>query len=103
MSWTGASLTYQGLYDKSVLVARALLASGVRPGDHVAIFAENCDLYIEVLFANAMISAVSVVLNTNYTPSELIGSLHAAGEVYFWLLLLPCSLYSTTQAASMSD
>lgn len=79
VSWTGASYSYKSFYQRCIHVAQALLASGVRPGDHVGIFAENCEVYVELFFATALISTVSVVLNCNYAPSELASALIAAG------------------------
>jgi len=79
VSWTGASYSYKNFYERCIHVAQALLGSGVRPGDHVGIFAENCEVYVELFFACALISTVSVVLNSNYTSSELASALVAAG------------------------
>ncbi|KAG9956765.1 long-chain fatty-acid-CoA ligase, partial [Aureobasidium melanogenum] len=78
ISWTGVTLTYRELYHRSELLAHSLFKYGVCAGDHVAILSENCEIYIELLFAIAMVGGVSVVLNTNYTPVELVTALKAA-------------------------
>lgn len=79
ISWTGEHLTYENLFQRCSALACALLASDIGPGDHIGIFGENCEIYVEILFASAMISATTVVLNCNYTSSELVGALEAAG------------------------
>ncbi|KAG9569531.1 hypothetical protein KCV01_g19722, partial [Aureobasidium melanogenum] len=83
ISWTGVTLTYQELYHRSELLAHSLSQYGVCAGDHVAILSENCEIYVELLFAIAMVGGVSVVLNTNYTPVELVTALKAAGTTLF--------------------
>lgn len=80
VSWTGVTLTYQQLCQRSKLLASSLLSYGIVAGDHVGIYAENCEIYIELLFAIAMVGGVSVVLNANYTPIELSTALEAAGN-----------------------
>jgi acyl-CoA synthetase (AMP-forming)/AMP-acid ligase II len=80
VSWTGVTLTYQQLYQRSRLLASSLLSHRIVAGDHVGIYAENCEIYIALLFAIAMVGGVSVVLNANYTPLELSTALRAAGK-----------------------
>jgi long-chain acyl-CoA synthetase len=80
ISWTGLRYTYKDLYQRSLQVAEALYVLGVREGDHVAIFAENCEVYVVLIFANALLSAVTVVMNSNYTPTELVTALSSAGN-----------------------
>ncbi|KAH0280650.1 long-chain fatty-acid-CoA ligase, partial [Aureobasidium melanogenum] len=88
ISWTGVTLTYRDLYHRSELLAHSLFKYGVCAGDHVAILSENCEIYIELLFAIAMVGGVSVVLNTNYTPVELVTALKAAGTTLLVCLLV---------------
>lgn len=78
--WTGVTLTYQELHHRSELLAQSLLQYGVSAGDHIGIFSENCEVYVELLFAIAMVGGVSVVLNTNYTHVELVTAMKAAGN-----------------------
>ncbi len=52
-------------------VARGLMAIGVRPGDHVAIWATNRIEWVTAMFATAKIGAVMVTVNTNYKRFEL--------------------------------
>ncbi|KAI5264763.1 hypothetical protein E4T47_08703 [Aureobasidium subglaciale] len=81
ISWTGTVLTYNQLHQRCIVLARALLAIGALPGDHIGIFAENCEVYVELTFAAAMIRATTVILNTNYTPDELANAIVAAGRL----------------------
>ncbi len=51
--------------------AKALLAMGVRPGDHIAVWATNVPQWLLLQFGSAKIGAVLVMVNTNYQLSEL--------------------------------
>ena len=52
-------------------VARALLALGVRPGEHVGIWATNLPQWVLVQFAAAQVGAVLVNVNPAYRAHEL--------------------------------
>jgi fatty-acyl-CoA synthase/long-chain acyl-CoA synthetase len=51
--------------------ARALLALGVRRGDHVGLLMPNCTEFAEALFGTSMIGATVVPLNARYRLAEL--------------------------------
>lgn len=68
--WTGARWTYDFLRHESILLARAMAASGIRPGDRIGIMAGNCEQYVAVFFACMRIGAILVILNNTYTVSE---------------------------------
>jgi len=51
--------------------AKALLASGMKKGDHIAVWSTNCAHWIIVLLAAAKIGAPFVPINSNYTAKEL--------------------------------
>ena len=53
------------------MVASALRASGVRPGDRVAMLDKNSLAYVEVLFACARIGAVQVPVNYRLAADEV--------------------------------
>ena len=72
--WTYAAL--QGDVDR---LARALLASGVRTGDRVGIWAPNCSEWTMVQFATAKIGAILVNINPSYRSHELQYVLGQAG------------------------
>ena len=52
-------------------MAKGLLAIGVKPGDHVGIWATNVPDWLTFLYAGAKIGAVLVTVNTNYKQHEL--------------------------------
>ncbi|NLF34816.1 MAG: AMP-binding protein [Clostridiales bacterium] len=64
-------LTYAEIQTQVNQVARALLALGVRKGDHIAIWSTNCSRWILLLFGAAQIGAPVVPVNYNYISGEL--------------------------------
>lgn len=66
-----ARLSYRELAERACLRARALIATGVEPGDHVGILSLNLPEMIETLFASALSGAVAVLLNARYRVDEL--------------------------------
>ena len=75
--------TYQQLYHKTLIVAKGLLAAGVRHGDNIGILAGNCPPYVELFFAASHIGAALVVFNSTYTPLELNFALKHSGIGFF--------------------
>lgn len=63
--------TYGELLERSAQVAKGLLASGVKRGDHVAIWATNWPQWVLLQFGSARIGAVLVTINPAYRASEL--------------------------------
>ncbi|MCM3773298.1 MULTISPECIES: AMP-binding protein [Priestia] len=63
--------TYAEFYKETSRVAKALLATGLKKGDHIAIWATNVPEWLLLQFAAARIGAVLVTLNTSYQSSEL--------------------------------
>jgi fatty-acyl-CoA synthase len=51
--------------------ARRLIAAGVRHGEHVALWLNNCDDWIFISFAVQKIGAVLVPINTRFRPRDL--------------------------------
>jgi acyl-CoA synthetase (AMP-forming)/AMP-acid ligase II len=66
-----ARLSYRELAERACLRARALIATGVEPGDHVGILSLNLPEMIETLFASALSGAVAVLLNARYRVDDL--------------------------------
>jgi HIP---CoA ligase len=62
--------TFADLLDRSRAVARALLASGVAPGDRVALWAPNSPTWIAASFGTYLAGAVLVPLNSRYKGEE---------------------------------
>ncbi len=63
--------TYAAFKQQSDKLARGLLAIGIKKGDHVAIWSENCAEWVLLMFATSKIGAVLVTVNTNYKRYEL--------------------------------
>lgn len=63
--------SYGVLLDRARTVAKALIAKGVKRGDHVATLIPNSCEYAASLFGIALIGAVAVPLNTRHKASEL--------------------------------
>ncbi|SFC94019.1 acyl-CoA synthetase [Streptomyces aidingensis] len=67
----GAPLTYDALHRRTVRLAHALRARGVRHGDRIAYLGPNHHTFLETLFAAGTLGAVFVPLNTRLTAAEL--------------------------------
>lgn len=63
--------TYAAVVEAVLHKARALLALGVGPGDHVGVLLPSGIAFVETLFANAMVGAVSVLMNARYKAPEM--------------------------------
>lgn len=62
--------TYKEFNEEVDIVARGLLAMGVKKGSHVAIWATNYPEWVVAMFATAKIGATLVTVNTNYKIYE---------------------------------
>ncbi len=51
--------------------AKALIARGVQPGDHVGILLTTRPEFMDILFGIAMAGAVCIPVNARYQPGEL--------------------------------
>lgn len=71
--------SYKDLWDRSMQVARALVACGVGKDSRVGILMTNRPEYLAALFGTAMAGGVSVALSTFSTPSELEHLLEVSG------------------------
>lgn len=72
----GIRLSYKEFNALTDRLAKGLLASGLKKGDHVAIWAHNIPEWIYLLFATAKIGVVTVTVNTLYRAHELKYLLH---------------------------
>ncbi|KAK3116595.1 hypothetical protein LTR53_002893 [Teratosphaeriaceae sp. CCFEE 6253] len=77
--WQNLRRTYRDLHLRSKTASKALLESGLQYGDSVGIFAGNCCEYLDVLLGAAAIGCPVVVLNCNYTPTELESAVTFSG------------------------
>ncbi len=64
------TLTYDELGTRVLRLARAMVASGIRSGSHVAVHMANRPEWIVTTFAAAMTGAVVIPVNTFATPEE---------------------------------
>jgi fatty-acyl-CoA synthase len=60
-------------------VARALIATGLRPGDRLGIWSPNCAEWVLVQYATAKVGIVLVNVNPAYRSSELAYALRQSG------------------------
>src|SRR5262245_6120034 len=67
----GARYTYAEFRDECNAVAKGMIASGIRKGDHVGIWATNYPEWVIAQFATAKIGAVLVTVNPAYRLHEL--------------------------------
>jgi fatty-acyl-CoA synthase len=80
--------TYAELNDKVTRLAAGLLALGLRPGDRVGIWSQNCAEWVLVQFATARAGLIMVNINPAYRRSELeyvLAKVECAA-----LILAPC-------------
>src|SRR5581483_7632256 len=63
-------LSYCGLFDEARRFGAALVASGVQPGDRVAIWAPNCAEWVIALLGLSMAGATLVPINTRWKGAE---------------------------------
>ena len=64
-------LTYRELEERANRLAHHLLASGVRPGDHIGLYLTNGTEYVEAFLAAFKIRAVPINVNYRYVADEL--------------------------------
>ena len=71
-SWfQGRTRTYAELDRSTSELAAGLLASGVKPGDHVCILDKNSDAYYELMLAVTKAGAIATPINWRLTPAEV--------------------------------
>ena len=64
-------LSYAQFWDRSLRLANAMLTRGLRPGDRVALFAQNCPEFLESYIGLQLAGLVAVPANYRLTPPEL--------------------------------
>ncbi len=92
--------SYRDLWDRSVDVAKALVACGVGVDSRVGILMTNRPEYLAALFGTAMAGATSVALNTFSTAPELEHLVAASG---ISLLLFENKITKKDFAATLLD
>ncbi|KAL4897078.1 hypothetical protein BDV59DRAFT_209486 [Aspergillus ambiguus] len=74
--WTSTRWTYNELKLEADQLAHGLLVKGVQKDDRIGIIAGNCEQYISVLFAAAQTGALLVLLNNQYSRSEVLNAVN---------------------------
>jgi fatty-acyl-CoA synthase len=69
--YEGSSLSYGELHERALVIARSLLALGIRRGDRVGALLSNQPEWVAMAVGAASIGAILVPLNTWYKRTEL--------------------------------
>ena len=77
--------TYRGLVKECELVARGLMARGVKSGDRVGIWSPNRYEWVVLQYATAAMGAILVNINPAYRTSELEYVLNQSGITFLVL------------------
>ncbi|MFN7176584.1 MAG: AMP-binding protein, partial [Thermaurantiacus sp.] len=64
-------LSHSQLHARAAVWAKALLAAGVSPGEHVGLLLTTRPEFVEILFGIALAGAVAVPVNARYQAGEL--------------------------------
>jgi HIP---CoA ligase len=75
----GPRLSYRHLHDRVVVVARALIAEGVAPGDRVAIWSPNTCHWVLGALGALYAGATLVPVNTRFTGPEALDVISRSG------------------------
>jgi fatty-acyl-CoA synthase len=92
--------TYTELNERVTKLAAGLLALGLRPGDRVGIWSQNCAEWVLVQFATARAGLVMVNINPAYRRSELE---YVLAKVGCSALILAPSFKSSDYLAIVAD
>jgi acyl-CoA synthetase (AMP-forming)/AMP-acid ligase II len=68
---TGQRISYRAMVDQSKRLANVLRGSGLKPGDHVAIFMTNVPEYFEVVWAARRAGYFYTAVSWHLTPAEV--------------------------------
>src|SRR5689334_20628668 len=96
---SGRRWTYSELNDEINVVARALMALGIEPGERVGIWAPNCAEWTIVQYATAKIGAILVNINPAYRTHELAYVLNQSGV----RTLISATAFKTSDYVAMVD
>jgi len=92
--------TYRELVEECELVARGLLARGVKKGDRVGIWAPNRYEWVVIQYATAAMGAILVNINPAYRTSELEYVLNQSGISF---LILAARFRQADYAAMLAE
>ncbi|MHA7834051.1 MAG: AMP-binding protein, partial [Algiphilus sp.] len=94
----GVRQSWRAFRDRITALAGGLAAKGVRAGDRVAILAENSVAYMEVTYATQWLGAVSVPINTRWTPDEVAFALEDSSAQWIFIDQLGAGCYAKMPA-----
>ena len=92
--------TYRELVEQSEVVARGLLARGIKKGDRVGIWSPNRYEWVVVQFATSAMGAILVNINPAYRTSELEYALNQSGISF---LILAAGFRQTDYRAMLAE
>jgi acyl-CoA synthetase (AMP-forming)/AMP-acid ligase II len=75
----GPRLSYRELHEQAVLVARALMAEGVQPGDRVALWSPNTHHWVLAALGTLCAGATLVPVSTRFTGHEALDVISRSG------------------------
>ena len=75
----GPRISYHQLLGQTTTVARALIAEGVAPGDRVAIWSPNTDIWVLAAFGALSAGATLVPVSTRFTGPEALDVIIRSG------------------------
>lgn len=67
---TGEAVTFEQLERRTNQIAHLLRASGIGPGDHIVLLAENCRQFLEICFAADRAGAYYTAISTHASADE---------------------------------
>ena len=71
MAGSGETVSFGELDDRSNRLAQLFFARGLRPGDHIAIFLENCTRYFDAVWAALRSGLYYTPINSRLTAPEI--------------------------------
>ena len=80
IEYEGGQRSYGEFWGRALRCANALLALGFRPGDRIAVFAQNCPEYLEVYVGLQLAGLVAVPANYRLSGDELAYLLNDSGS-----------------------
>lgn len=94
----GVRQSWRTFRDRIAALAGGLAAKGVQAGDRVAILAENSVAYMEITYATHWLGAVSVPINTRWTPDEVAFALQDSSAKWIFIDQLGAGCYAKMPA-----
>jgi crotonobetaine/carnitine-CoA ligase len=97
LNFEGDHFTYEEFFDRIHRTANALRNWGIKPGDRVAVYLENCPEFLELFFATSYTGSVLAPSNPDYKERELRHSITLSAPR---LLITSSELEDTARAVA---